>query len=152
MSLSQEIKQYYFERLGELPPDKRFHYASRLAAWEGEARAYSVLRQLRSYIISADKPLQAVISEILRQQPHKGINAYETRKPFFDKYSGLYGIHSALFRVRHLKAVYGIDALPALFDEIGKQRLDELADKLMTDKAALKTLSTYAVNYLYLYK
>ena len=152
MDLSEQIKNYYFDRIGELPQDKRFHYASRLAAWEGEPRAYRLLRALRGYIIPSDKTLEAAIDELLRQQPHKGINSYEARKPLFEKYPDLYGIHSALFRVRHLRAIYGVDALPILLNLAGKQRLDELADQLIADEQALKTLSTYAVNFLYLYK
>jgi SAM-dependent methyltransferase len=152
MKLQEQIKNYYFEHLDELSPDKRFHYATRLAAWEGEAISYDLLKSLQDYVMPADKPLDTVIGELLKQQPHKGINAYGARKPFFDKYSGLYGIHSALFRVRHLKAVYGVDTLPVLFARVGKRRLDELAGQLMSDPEALKNLSTYAINYLYLYK
>jgi len=152
MKLKEQIKNYYFQHFDELPQDKQFHYATRLAAWEGEPRAYDSLRSSRDFIIPPNRPLTEVIDELLQQQPHKAINAFDTRKPFFDKYSGLYGIHSALFRVRHLKAVYGLDARPALFDSVSKQQLDELAGRLMSDPEALKILSTYAINYLYLYK
>jgi hypothetical protein len=152
MQLKEQVKNYFFAHLDELPPDKRFHYATRLAAWEGEPRAYDLLKASRDYIIPSDKSLPSAIGELLQMQPHKGINNFDARKSFFDKYPDLYGTHSALFRVRHLKAVYGVDALPVLFDKVGKQRLDELADQLMSDPETLKTLSTYAINYLYLYK
>ena len=79
-------------------------------------------------------------------------NAHELRQPYFQKYPKLWGIHLALFRVRHLKHVYDIDTTDQLFQLISRQELDSLADALTKDEEAMRILSTFAVNYLYLYK
>jgi hypothetical protein len=151
MNLSEQIKNYYFERLDELPQDKQFHFASRTAAWLGDDRSFQALNRLKDYI-APEGELEKVILDLLATKSHKGINAYEARLPYFNKYPDLYGIHSTLFRVRHLKSVYGIDAKDILFRNVGRDHLDQLATEIMTDPDALSVLSTYAINFLYLYK
>jgi len=80
------------------------------------------------------------------------INANNLRQPFFQKYPLLYGVHSALFRVRHLMYVYGVDGRSSLFSCVSQHELDRIASDLLSDDDATRALSTYAVNFLYLYK
>jgi len=154
MELPQRIKQYYFDNISLLPEDKKFHFASRMAAWEGDAKAFKLLSRLKTYMVPNDSEagLHQLLEDIIAQ-PQKGRrNAHDLRKPYFAKYPQLYGAHLALFRVRHLQFVYGIDARKALFSCINQTNLDKLAKDLMKDEPAVRILSTFAVNYLYLYK
>src|SRR5438552_1813322 len=106
MSLPQEIKQYYFDNFKALPTGRQFHFASRLAAWEGSPEAIEVLRELRNYLLPSDS--RTVLSEIL-EKPVGSIYGKSLRKIYFEKYPKLFGIHNALFRIRHLKEIYGLD-------------------------------------------
>jgi len=150
MQLSDSVYQYYFLNKEHLSEDKLFHFATRTAAWLGRQESYDLLRASEQFIVQPGKPLEQVISDIYHTPQTGRRNAHELRQPFFEKYPKLYGAHLALFRVRHLKEVYGIDAREALFSVISRQELLELKEQLLGDAEALKVLSTFAINFCYL--
>lgn len=144
MTLFDDVYSYYRQHFNELPQDKQFHFATRIGAWRGELWAYDVLRSHREPFTSDS--LQAIIDA-----PRKAGGAIsQLRTPFFQRYPRLFGLSKALFHVRHLEAVYGIDAREVLFAFAPRQELDELRDALLSDPDAVAILSTVAINYLYL--
>lgn len=150
MDLANRIYDYYLHNQTNLTDDKLFHFATRMAAWRGEKSAFELLDRLRPMITKPEQSLQETLQAIIDTPQSGRRNAHELRQPFFEKYPLLYGAHAALFRVRHLDAVYGIDARQALYDCIPRETLLELRDSLMNDQEALQVLSTFAVNYCYL--
>lgn len=150
MTLAESVYHYYFTNRHLLSEDKRFHFATRTAAWTGAEESYELLREAKQYIAPGDTPLETLLRAIYEAPQTGRRNAHELRAPFFEKYPKLYGAHLTLFRVRHLKEVYGVDARQALFTVISKEELIELRDQLLADKEALKILSTFAINYCYL--
>lgn len=151
MILSSQIKKYYYNNLSNLPVDKQFHFATRMAAWYGDAQALDLLRSLRATIVETND-LTETFARIISTPQTGRRNAHELRQPFFEKYPNLYGIHAALFRLRHLESVYGIDARPEFFIASNKDELDALYVSLSQDPQALRILSTFAINFMYLYK
>src|SRR6266404_307550 len=152
MNLAREIKKYYFSNLDKLSDDKRFHFASRIAAWEGDPEAFELLRASKQYLLPPSLSLEEWFKTTINKQQTGKRNAHDLRQPYFQKYLKLYGIHSALFRARHLKAVLGIDASARLFSVMPQTKFEELYEKLTKDLPAIRTLSTFAVNFMYLYK
>ena len=150
MDLANNIYDYYLNNQAKLTDDKLFHFATRMAAWRGEKDAFDLLRRLQPMITKPEQSLQDTLQAIIDTPQSGRRNAHELRQPYFEKYPLLYGAHAALFRVRHLDAVYGIDARQALYDCIPRETLLQLRDDLMNDQEALKILSTFAVNYCYL--
>ncbi len=150
MDFATEIYIYYLKNQARLTDDKLFHFATRMAAWRGEEEAFAILKHLAPMITRPEQSLQTTLQAIIDTPQSGRRNAHELRQPFFEKYPLLYGAHAALFRVRHLDAVYGIDARQALYDCIPRETLLQLRDDLMNDKQALQILSTFAVNYCYL--
>ncbi len=150
MNLSQSVYNYYLENKELLSDDKLFHFGTRTAAWTGAEESYDILRAARSFIAPGSVSLENLLSSIYTAPQTGRRNAHELRAPFFEKYPKLYGAHLTLFRVRHLKEVYGIDAREALFSVVSKEELIELRDQLLNDPEALKVLSTFAINYCYL--
>jgi hypothetical protein len=150
MQLANQVYSYYLQNKSELSDDKLFHFATRMAAWRGVKQAYDILRDCEETITIPGQPLDATIAEIYNRPQTGRRNAHELRQPFFEKYPKLYGAHLALFRVRHLQEVYGIDAREALFASISKDELITLKEQLLSDEPALKTLSTFAINFCYL--
>ena len=151
MILSSKIKNYYYQNLTLLPLDKQFHFATRMAAWDGDAEAYNLLRSLRETIVETED-LSETFARIISTPQTGRRNAHELRQPFFEKYPILYGTHAALFRLRHLESVYGIDARNEFFAVSDKTELDALYVALSQDPEALRILSTFAINFMYLYK
>lgn len=150
MQLADDVYQYYFTHRQDLSEDKLFHFATRTAAWIGREESYALLRESKAFIVQPDRPLNDVIRDVYNTPQTGRRNAHELRQPFFEKYPKLYGAHLALFRVRHLQEVYGIDAREALFQAISKEELIELEQQLLADTEALKILSTFAINFCYL--
>ncbi len=150
MELADKIYEYYMDNCHLLDDDKRFHLASRLAAWRGDPRAFQLLRESFDFIVQPDRDLDDVLYELANRPQTGRRNAHELRQPYFKKYPILYGAHLALFRVRHLNVIYGIDARSALFNSIAEIELKQLEADLLNDDNALKILSTFAINYCYL--
>lgn len=151
MILSPRIKKYYYQNIDLLHQDKVFHFASRMAAWDGDKKAFSILKKMKSDITNNDD-IKELFKEIINKPQSGRRNAHELRKPFFAKYPLLYGVHGALFRLRHLWSIYGIDARREFFEVIEKKQLDKIYDEIIHDQKALRILSTFAVNFIYLYK
>lgn len=150
MQIAPLVYRYYLDRKNELSNDKRFHFATRTAAWFGYPESYELLKLSYDYIVQPGLSIEEVIGNVYRTPQTGRRNAHELRQPFFEKYPKLYGAHSALFRVRHLQEVFGIDARSALYSAIPKDELTQLRDQLLADTEATKTLSTFAINFYYL--
>lgn len=151
MSLANQIKNYYFEHIQELSPDKRFHFASRLAAWEGEDRFYDILRECRGDLLpDNDKQIIKVVDELLTKPQTGTRNAHERRQLYFDRYPSLWGIHLALFRLRHWMFVYGYDGRSVFEKFVSKSELKKLCSNILADDDATRNLSTFAINTMYL--
>lgn len=149
MDLSQQIKQYYFEHINELPEDKRFHFASRIAAWQDDTEAFKLLSGLKNYMLPTETT--EVLNRILNKSPGK-VYGKELRKSYFYKYPKLFGIHNALFRIRHLIEIYGVDARQEFLSIVGLKELEKLYKDLKNDSQALRILSRFAIDYIYLYE
>jgi len=150
MELAEAIYTYYLTNKLVMSDDKRFHFATRMAAWRGNPQAFDLLRECRDFIVHPEQPLETVIRDVFSTEQSGRRNAHELRQPFFDKYPALYGAHLALFRVRHLESVYGIDAREALYASISKDELIALKEALLADDEAMRVLSTFAINFCYL--
>lgn len=154
MSLSfiDDIREYYYKHIEKLEPSKQFHFASRLAAWTGDPRAYVILRDTQSYLLEDNTSAgrTRTIQNLLTKEQSGRRNAHELRLPFFNKYPDLYGLELAIFRVRHLKYIYDIDTRNNLFELYPKERIDALKNVVINDKEAVKYLSTFAINFCYL--
>lgn len=150
MKLAEDIYTYYLTNKLVMSDDKRFHFATRMAAWRGNPEVFDLLRGCRDFIVNPDTPLETVIHDVFSTEQTGRRNAHELRQPFFTKYPQLYGAHLALFRVRHLKSVYGIDARDALYASISRDDLISLKQALLADDDAMRVLSTFAINFCYL--
>lgn len=150
MPLDTLIENYYFDHVDQLDADKRFHFASRLAAWHNNPRALALLDVLRPDYVKSHDEMLADIQTLLVHPPAAKINALAARQPYFTAYPELRGRIMALFRVRHLRDIYGIDMTAAFRELVPLNDLYALADTLTEDKDAIKVLSTYAINYIFL--
>lgn len=153
MDLRRQIKDFYINHADKLPEDKRFHLATRLAAWTGDPDALALIRSLKSNFVPepySEDRLQAILRKLITSPPKHGINAELLRKEYFEKYPNLRGLHLALFRVRHLLQVYDIDARQVFFGLASKEECLQLERQLLADDQAVRMLSTYAINYIYL--
>lgn len=99
----------------------------------------------------APADLKSALKEILGAAP-ANIYASRIREDYFKKYPRLFGLHNAFFRIRHLKEIYGIDARKDLLQIADRRELQDLYDALTADEQAIRILSRFAVDYIYLYE
>ena len=64
MILSPRIKKYYYQNIDLLHQDKVFHFASRMAAWDGDKKAFSILKKMKSDITNNDD-IKELFKEII---------------------------------------------------------------------------------------
>ncbi|MDX2776533.1 hypothetical protein PV379_04170 [Streptomyces caniscabiei] len=151
MHLANIIADYYKNHFSELSTEKQFHFATRLSAWNQDAFCLGVLEQRTDITHGGDmQAIKTDLKALLINPPTAKINAAKSRERYFVKYPDLRGRMLALFRVRHLLVHYAIDARPVLLELCPLKELTDLSAALMNDELAVKTLSTYAINYIYL--
>lgn len=150
MDLSLRVRHYYLEHFEELPFDKQFHFATRLHSWNNDPDCGSLLEKLQPKIVKDVSSLKTDLEQLINNPPTAKINAAEQREQYFQRYPELRGLMLALFRVRHLLTIYDIDVRDALLAIYPLEKLRELSSTLRADDDALRILSTYAINYIYL--
>lgn len=153
MDLREKTLAYYLDNFAALPQDKQFHFATRVAAWLGTPPCLQHLQAMKATIVPSPYTKEAVsktLASLINNPPSALINAASRREPFFARYPELRGIDFALFRVRHMKEVYGLDSRETLLDIKPASELLSLEQALMKDPEATQVLSTYAINFFYL--
>jgi hypothetical protein len=152
MKLATHVETYYFAHFAELEPSKQFHFAARLAAWDGNERARNLLPARQAHLLPSQDPaaVKQTLAQLLDRQPEKLKIGRALREPYLQKYPELYGLELAIFRVKNLKDIYGIDVSGALLECLPLERIDQLRQRLLDDPPALRYLSSYAVNVCYL--
>lgn len=90
--------------------------------------------------------------ENLMEYPLGPVYADDSRRRFFHKYPKLHGLNMCLFQIRHLKEIYGLDLRDDFLEVVNKTQLDKSARDIQSDPSALKYLSSFAVNHIYLLK
>lgn len=135
------VRDYYFKHFDELSPEKKFHFAIRM-------KNFFKIADFDEYLMN-NQPNNN-LKEIIDNNDYSRVSNYEARKPFFEKYVGIYGIEAALFRVYHLLKEYNTDVRNDFLKLYSQEKLYAIADKLLGDKEALGVLSTWAINVIYL--
>lgn len=148
--ITDSIATYYKDNFDSLSDDKKFHFASRMGAWYDDAFSANYLASVKDTYLGSVEKITADLQNLLTNPPEAKINAAATRAPYFEKYPDLRGLMLALFRVRHLLAIYDYDARDILANIYPVENMYALSDALKSDHSALKILSTYAINVIYL--
>lgn len=148
-SISNTVYNNYLARLDELTPQKMFHFVNRLSNWTSNQEALAVLQRFAPDHSDTD----SILSELLTRQAidDSTINLYDLRSPYFAKYSWLYGLELALFQIRHWLLEYGVDTRYFLRDNANFTFWESGINQLQADGQACATLSTFAVNCIYLW-
>lgn len=135
------VRDYYFGHFDELTLEKQFHFATRMK---------NFLRVCDFDKWLSDNQPDTELKPIISNNDYSGVAQFAIRKPFFEKYPDLYGVEATLFRVHHLLKEYDIDVRDEFLSFYSKEKLYQLSDSLLSDSEALRALSTWAVNTVYL--
>ncbi len=150
MDLARHVRQYYLDHFDDLPLEKQLHFAGRLSLWNNDQDCTHLLLGLKESLPVEETASKRELLKLKDLLPSPGISAADLRQPYFQQYPELNGRNLMLFHVRHMRVYFGIDHLDQLLELVRYEQLAELARSLVDDEPALRILSTYAVNYLYL--
>ena len=140
-AIDMTVKDYYYSHFNELKPEKQFHFATIM-------KNYLKVHDFDEYFKN-NRP-STDLSDIINNNDYSEVNNYKLRRPFFEKYQGIFGIEATLFRVHHLLVEYNIDLRDELEGLCSRTHLFEMSDNLIKDRAAFGVLSTWAINIIYL--
>ncbi len=154
-SLSNSIYNYTLSHFEELPLDKQFHFASRLATWSNDVACTQLVASMRDVFLPTSNPLQTL--EALRNGKLIPLlpgnkDLLQLRGASNNKFPQLRSAARLLYWAALLDNMYKVDFRPAVTAIFSKHELVELYEALLTDHTAIGMLSTHAVNFLFLYK
>lgn len=147
--LYNSILDIYTRRFDELKPKAQFQFASRLYLWCREPKAYVWLQQIRPTITAQDSPHEA-IRNLLQTTPPPLRTSGNFRQTYFDRFLQLRQQERVLFRLLFIHTVYGLDTAGLFYEFFDRSQAQKQRDTLLADPVALRALSSFGVNYLYL--
>lgn len=133
--------------------DKTFHFLSRLYLWSGDKNARAGLDTIReSYIGSTEEQYREKLSSIFTRIPEHGdyMVSKEARQTYFIQYPSLESYLGLLFKYLFVQKIYGVNLRPYIRELVSDEKLLALKESLEQDHEAMRVLSTYAINYLYM--
>lgn len=145
----------YYEKNYSYLEEKKFHYTSRMFLWNKRSIDRKRLDQLKDEYLGKDEDeVRSNLKDILVADPREdrvfGRIAQDLRQNYFTKYPEIINFDRMLFRTLFAQTLYGMDLRPDVKKLISDEELLALKDKILNDEKGIETLSTYAINYLYL--
>lgn len=149
------VEEYYKDFLGYLPLEKKFHYLSRHYLWFKDAWSKRELTKIKDRFLGrSDKEKEARLKELIEQaEEDLGVMAGKEssrRREAYAKYPRVAISNSLLFAWYWGKVIYGEDLRKMVERLVSRAEITKLREELIKDEAAIKDLSTGAVNFLYL--
>lgn len=153
MNLYNVVLKNYKENFSKLD-HRKFHFASRLYLWFRDVEAEKWLNELKEEYIGdgTEAKFMEKLIELKFELPTRTRPVLlAKRKKYFDSYPQLQHANIGLFRLLFVRTVYG-RVFNSVFDSVWeRENLSKMRDQLLADTEALKALSTYAINYLYVF-
>lgn len=107
------------------------------------------LTKLRPWFTANDNPRSA-LQQLLQEPPLILRESSHLRQPYFGRYPKLQLYIRGLFRLLLLCSVYGINEPSLIYEVFPKEELAAQRNALLKNYGALKNLSSFAINFLYL--
>lgn len=147
------VKRFYDKHIGDFK-SKSVHYASRMYLWTGDKLYRDMLDAVEADYLGAEskateKRLKKLLSGEALNKARIGVQA---RVSYFEKYPTLQPINRLLFKVLFARTLYGRDVSGMVEKLVGDDQMIDLFNKLKNDHDAIRVLSTFALNFIYLLK
>lgn len=133
--------------------NKKFHLLSRLYLWSGDTSIKEKLDELQeTYIGKTEDVHREKLKKLFTDKPEHGprMVAREARQVYFNKYPQLEPNLSLIFKNLFARELYSINLHTYIRELVSDEELLGLKRLLESDADAMRTLSTHAINYLYI--
>lgn len=145
----KKISLHYERHLKTIAPDKSFHYLSRLYLWTRQPAYLEQLHALKNNWL----PDPAVFTKLAARIPtlpspvKLGGKAY--RRIYRQKHYKVDQYNRIFFKALFLQTIFKDPLATELISAINQRDVAEVREKLLADPAAIFSLSTPAINFLY---
>jgi hypothetical protein len=154
--VSNNIYTQYVDHLPELPLDKQIHFASRLYLWSGDGTCRTILDDLQTLIWRGRTPETLVrdlhAGKIFVMNSGAKLIASQMRASYLERYPELRAAAFTLYWAQLLDTLYGQNLRASVLKTLPVAVYADMYDQLLHDPAAMRALSTYAVNFMYIYR
>ena len=140
-NVRMSVKKYYDDRLNSLSHHRKLHYATRMKYWFDDSSYDEHI-----YVNRSNTPLASHLSK----QPGKHVNNFTKRKKYFDRYPDIYGLEAALYKLMRLDYDHQEDKRSEFEDLFPKEKMYDLFDSMLKNADSMLTLSTIAINSMFL--
>lgn len=146
-----QIAKHYYSNLDQLSNYTYFHFLTRLWFLLEDKQAQSLLHQYyQDHLRDKDKKSQL---EQLQENLTNPKNPTEPRRQLYlDKYPQLRPLARSAFAALFASKIWDLDLKDQLYSQWSNEDLQSVRQKLMNDHDAILTLSTYALNFIFLYE
>ena len=147
------IEKYYIKNLKYLSQTKQFHFYSRLYLVTKDDRYLKELKKLQSWYTWEETTLQNSLETIFKNSKtdiKKVTNGYIFRKETAKKYPLLGTYNKILYKTLFTKTIYDIDYRARVVNLLKNTDIQKYRKLLSKDEHAIFTLSTHAINFIYL--
>ncbi len=136
------IEKNYLCRINELDIKYQFHFYTRLFLYTKDEKYKQILLELKKKYLDFFGKSKEIETEYLKKNK---------RTSFFKKYSKLLRINKFLFHILFMKNVFNEDEKDLLLLTFDQKEIALMIENLLKDNKGISTMSTHAMNFLYLY-
>lgn len=152
INLYKKVLEEYKNNIDKLTFSDRYHFLHHLYLWERNDWASNKLASIKKEI-AGDKA--TVLERLNRQLMQSAIapvkNAVQLRKKYFAKHPTIQQLNNLLLETLYMKTVFGVDSRSLTPQVTRHLDIPAIFKTLLADSQAVAFLSTYAVNFFYIY-
>lgn len=156
-AIADNIEHYYFYQLDHLQESKKAHWLLRHYLWFQDDLSQTLLRARKDhYIFPSQKATIESYQKILSSSPEKTVKTHvslrrkKRAKLLASDYPRLAKITTMLFKALFAYTIYDTDHRDLLPRIIPKEEILALRKKLLENPDHIRSLSTPAINFLYI--
>lgn len=150
--LYNKVLEEYKTSIDKLTFSDKYHFLHHLYLWERNDWVSGELASIKRKIVG-DKA--TVLKRMTRQLAPSAVapvkNAAQLRQKYIVKYPAIRPLNGLLLEVLYMKTVFGVDSRSLIPQVTHHLDIPILLRTLLTDSRAIAFLSTYAVNFFYIY-
>lgn len=155
LTTPKAVTNYYFQHTDFLSREDQFHFYSRLYLYTKDQKYYKKLKGLKGWYIWKTSALPNIINSLLENSLQKKV-ALVNRKDYrilaVEKYPLISAYNYILFKTLFTKTVYSFDHRQRIKGLLDDKIFHDYSKRLLEDKSSVFSLSTHAVNFLFLNK
>lgn len=150
--LYKKILEEYKTGIDTLKFSDRYHFLHHLYLWNKDEWVSNKLEGIKNKIVGDKTTVLERMGEELSHSATSPVkNAAELRKKYLAKHPDVRPLNNLLLDTLYMKTVFGFDGRSLVIQATQNLDISNTLKNLLADPEAIAFLSTYAVNFIYIY-